>query len=205
MAAVAPGSSLVATATVPVISVYPTPGASSPMTSLANPNDMGAPLVMLVRVVQGQWLNVMLPARPNEAEGWIPASQVTLATDPYAMDVSLSAHTLTVFQGGQAVLQVPIAVGTSSAPTPTGSFFLTELLKAPDPNGAYGPFAYGTSDFSNTYTEFEGGPGQIGIHGTDQPWVIGHDASHGCIRMTDDNILKVSSMVPVGTPVNIHQ
>ena len=57
------------------------------------------------------------------------------------------------------------------------------IVKLTDPGDVYGPYAMGTSAFSNTYYSFDGGPGQVGIHGTNQPWVIGSYASHGCVRL----------------------
>lgn len=41
------------------------------------------------------------------------------------------------------------------------------------------------------------------IHGTNEPWTIGHDVSSGCIRMTNDNIVDLYQRVPVGTQVLI--
>lgn len=42
---------------------------------------------------------------------------------------------------------------------------------------------------------------QIGIHGTASPWSIGHRASHGCIRITNENILELVKLVEVGMPI----
>ncbi len=42
---------------------------------------------------------------------------------------------------------------------------------------------------------------QIGIHGTCSPWSIGHRASHGCIRLTNDNIMELVELVEPGMPV----
>lgn len=42
---------------------------------------------------------------------------------------------------------------------------------------------------------------QIGIHGTSAPWSIGHRASHGCIRLTNENIMELHKLVTVGMPV----
>ena len=42
---------------------------------------------------------------------------------------------------------------------------------------------------------------QIGIHGTCSPWSIGHRSSHGCIRITNDNILELVELVEPGMPV----
>lgn len=42
---------------------------------------------------------------------------------------------------------------------------------------------------------------QIGIHGTCSPWSIGHRTSHGCIRITNENIMELHELVHVGMPV----
>jgi lipoprotein-anchoring transpeptidase ErfK/SrfK len=42
---------------------------------------------------------------------------------------------------------------------------------------------------------------RYGIHGTNQPWVIGTKASHGCIRMYNRDVLKLFPLVKLGTMV----
>lgn len=42
---------------------------------------------------------------------------------------------------------------------------------------------------------------QIGIHGTGAPWSIGHRVSHGCIRITNENIMELHKLVSPGMPV----
>jgi lipoprotein-anchoring transpeptidase ErfK/SrfK len=49
----------------------------------------------------------------------------------------------------------------------------------------------------------EGGP--IGIHGTNERWVIGHAASHGCIRLPNAMMKRLFAQVPAGTPVVIRR
>lgn len=198
-----PGSVFVATATVPSLPIYATPRALGASQSLANPNPLGAPLTLLVNAVQGGWLQVYLPERPNESMGWVTRSNVSLATDNDHIVVSLSARTVTLSVAGKQVFESSVAVGAPDAPTPTGHFFVTEVLQLTDPGDAYGPYALGLSGFSNTYYSFEGGPGQIAIHGTDQPWVIGGYASHGCVRLTNPEITSLATQVPAGTPVDI--
>jgi lipoprotein-anchoring transpeptidase ErfK/SrfK len=73
----------------------------------------------------------------------------------------------------------------------------------PTANGPYGPYAYGLSGFSNVLTSFGSGDGVIGIHGTNEPWLIGKDVSHGCIRMRNDDIERLAQFLPLGTPVEI--
>lgn len=67
----------------------------------------------------------------------------------------------------------------------------------------YGPYAYGLSGFSNVLTEFNGGYGVIGIHGTNDPSSIGRDVNQGCIRMSNTGITTLAAILPLGTPVEI--
>ncbi|HXQ61436.1 MAG TPA: L,D-transpeptidase [Acidimicrobiales bacterium] len=198
-----PGSVLVATATVPSLPIYGTPRALGSSQALANPNPLGAPLTLLVKAVQGGWLQVYLPERPNEMTGWVTRSNVSLATDDEHIVVSLSSRQVTLYRAGAQVFHASVAVGAPDAPTPTGHFFVTEVLQLTDPGDAYGPYALGLSGFSNTYFSFDGGPGQIAIHGTNQPWVIGGYASHGCVRLTNPEITALATQVPAGTPVDV--
>ena len=50
---------------------------------------------------------------------------------------------------------------------------------------------------------FGGGPGQIGIHGTNEPGALGTDVSHGCVRISNASITKLARLLPLGTPVQI--
>ena len=159
--------------------------------------------VFLVRERRGGWLRVLLPVRPNGASGWIRARRVVLRTNPYRVDVRLRAHRLVVHDGEHVVLSTPIGVGRAVTPTPRGLAFVTRALRQPDPAGAYGPWAFGLSVYSPVLTSFGGGPGEVGIHGTNAPAGIGSDVSHGCIRLPNAAILRLARMLPLGTPVRI--
>jgi lipoprotein-anchoring transpeptidase ErfK/SrfK len=193
---------LVAWAKVRVLPVYEEP-AGRPVASLANPNDLGAPLVMLVASVRGSWVEVYLPQRPNESLGWTPAGDMTTVRDPDRIVVDLDRRHIELIRGSEVVFQSTAAVGSPESPTPTGYFYVTEVLKLTDPDTAYGPYALGLSGFSNTYFSFDGGPGQIAIHGTNEPSSVGEYASHGCIRLGDSQITTLASLVEAGTPVQV--
>ncbi len=94
-------------------------------------------------------------------------------------------------------------MGKSTTPTPPGEYYLTELIRPSNPDGVYGPYAFGLSAFSETLKSFAGGPGQLGLHGTNEPDKVGTDVSHGCIRLTNDVISKLARTLPLGTPVQI--
>ncbi len=105
---------------------------------------------------------------------------------------------------GNVVLETPVAVGSSDNPTPTGDFYVTDLLDTGNATSAYGPFAFGLSGHSETLSEFGGGDGQVGIHGTNQPSSIGNAVSHGCVRVPNDIVVQLAHSLPLGTPVSIH-
>jgi lipoprotein-anchoring transpeptidase ErfK/SrfK len=195
--------SVIATAVVPTLPLYSAPNAPAPVRTLANPNYLGAPLVLLVTGYQDGWVQAYVPMRPNESVAWIPAADVSISFVTEHIVISLGARTLTLYRNNVPVFQTPIAPGAPSSPTPTGSFFVAYVVRVTDAGSAYGPYAMGTSAFSNTYYSFEGGPGQVGIHGTNQPWVIGSYASHGCVRLRNDAITTLATQVDPGTPVEI--
>jgi len=101
------------------------------------------------------------------------------------------------------LLQEPVAIGASDTPTPTGKYYLRVLLEAPDPDTVYGPYAYGLSGHSNVLEEFNGGDGELGIHGNNDASVLGQSITHGCIRMSNDGITRLTKILPLGTPVEI--
>jgi lipoprotein-anchoring transpeptidase ErfK/SrfK len=90
-------------------------------------------------------------------------------------------------------------------PTPVGVYFIEEVLRQPDPSGEYGPFAFGLSAYSDVLQSFGGGPGEIGLHGTDVPSSVGSSVSHGCLRVSDTMISELVRLLPLGTPVVINR
>jgi len=202
--AAVPGPTLVAAAGAAQVQVFNAARAGAPpRLVLPNPNTDGAPLVFLVDSTQPGWVKVLLPARPNGSTGWVHARDVTLTADGYRLVVRRAAHRLDVNRGDTLLESDPIAVGTADTPTPGGRYYLTELLEQPNPRGPYGPYAYGLSGFSDVLHSFAGGAGVIGIHGTNQPELLGRDVSHGCIRVGNDAITRLSRLLPLGTPVTI--
>ncbi len=170
----------------------------------ANPGTNGLPPVFqVVGPIDGPWLQVLLPIRPNGSTGWLRSSDVDLARNLYRIVIVTEEHRLVVYRNDDIVVDTEVAIGTGATPTPLGSFYLTELLQPPDPSGPYGTYAFGLSGFSETLRSFNGGDGVIGIHGTNDPDALGTDVSHGCIRVANETIDEMASFLPLGTPVSI--
>jgi len=196
-------ASVVAQAKIPSVAVFDTSTGTTPSKTLANPQPSGSPLVFLVKGSEGSRLSVLLPIRPNGSTGWIERSDVTLSQHDYRIVVALGAHMITVYKGDAVFDQEPIGVGTKDTPTPGGTYYTKELYKLPTATGPYGPFAYALSGYSDVLTDFAGGDGVLGIHGTNDPSAVGHDVSHGCIRMSNAGITKLAQTLPLGVPVQI--
>jgi lipoprotein-anchoring transpeptidase ErfK/SrfK len=151
----------------------------------------------------GSWLYVRLPGRPNSHKGWISTNRTRLASTGWRILVELSTRRVTVYYGDRARRHFRAVVGKPSTPTPRGSFFIEEAL-ALSSYETGGPFALATSARSNVFQEFEGGPGQIGIHGTNNlTGALGTAASHGCIRLGTRAITWLARRIGAGIPLTI--
>jgi L,D-transpeptidase ErfK/SrfK len=42
-----------------------------------------------------------------------------------------------------------------------------------------------------------------GIHGTNNPWSIGREATHGCIRLYEDEVARLFARTREGTPLRL--
>ena len=186
------------------VEVFAEPGATEPIRSVAPTTILGTTTVLTV--LEGPrmgWARVMLPGRPNGSEGWVLTDGMSIFAVQGSMIVDLSDRTLTYVVGEDEVLTTEIGVGSSSYPTPTGRFFVTDTVTMADPDSPWGPHALGLSARSDTITEFNGGDGIIGIHGTNSPSSIGQATSLGCVRVPNEVITQLHQMVRLGTPVEI--
>jgi lipoprotein-anchoring transpeptidase ErfK/SrfK len=149
------------------------------------------------------WLKVLLPRRPNGSTGWVPRDHVRLRPVSEAVEVDLSSRSARLLRDGQPVRSFRVAVGTSATPTPTGRFFVTVKLRPPQISTVYGAWALGLSGYSDVLEQFGTGDGQIALHGTHNPSVLGSAVSNGCVRMDNDTISHLAELLPLGAPVTI--
>jgi lipoprotein-anchoring transpeptidase ErfK/SrfK len=149
------------------------------------------------------WYHVELPLRPNGATGFVRARAVDVATVKTRIVVDVSARRVVLLRNGRRVLAATAAVGAPATPTPIGRYYVNQRLIPEDTSGPFGPGAIGISAFSNVLTGWtQGGP--IAIHGTNEPWSIGHPVSNGCIRVPNAVLRRLFAATLAGTPVVIH-
>ncbi len=117
---------------------------------------------------------------------------------------------LVLFRGSHWVRAFPVATGQAIYPTPLGRWHIVVKEKNPwwypptQDAWAKGlkPVPPGPGNPLGTRWMGLNAPG-VGIHGTDEPWSIGHSESHGCIRMQVPDAEWLYNRVRVGTPVFI--
>lgn len=152
-----------------------------------------------------RWVHVRLPGRPSGHTGWILADQTIRSSTEWRLVVTVSMRTVAVYRDGILLRTFRAVVPNPATPTPYGEFFVEEALRI-SPQDTGGPYALAISARSAIFKEFAGGPGQIGIHGTDglsDP--LGSAVSHGCIRLSPSAITWLAKRIGAGVPVTVER
>ncbi|WP_339286816.1 L,D-transpeptidase [Paenibacillus sp. FSL E2-0201] len=107
----------------------------------------------------------------------------------YRIIVDLTQRMLYLLDNNIVIRGFPVGIGKMLTQSPLGDF--TIINKEPDPGGPFGVFWMGLSK------------PHYGIHGNNDHSSIGHEVSHGCIRMYNADMLALAAIVPIGTQVTI--
>jgi hypothetical protein len=149
------------------------------------------------------WFRVMLPMRPNGSSGWVRARAGSLMSADWEIVIHRAQRRALVLDDGQVRASFQVVVGKPSTPTPLGTFFVVEKLRLA-PGVTEGPWTLATSAHSTVLREYEGGTGQVALHGTTgMSAPLGTFASHGCVRFAPTAISWIAGHVDAGTPVRI--
>ena len=114
--------------------------------------------------------------------------------------------------GGRTILYAPVTTGSEHDPLPIGEWKVTGVQFNPAFN--YNPDLFWDADPSHAKAKLPSGPNNpvglvwidlskehYGIHGTPEPSTIGRTQSHGCVRLTNWDALKLAGLVKPGTRV----
>lgn len=146
---------------------------------------MGILLIGLVIMSVGldYWNEMELAAIPNQP--------VEAPNGKILIVIKIPARLLEIYDDGKVYKKYRVAVGKSDTPSPVGEWVVAWK-------------SYRAGDiFGTRFLALNVPWGGYGIHGTNQPWSIGRFASHGCIRMRNQDVEELFEWVPVGTPVRI--
>jgi hypothetical protein len=149
------------------------------------------------------WLKIRIPGRPNGRTGWVREQELSnLKVVETQLTIDRSRLTATLRKRGKRIWTSRVGVGAPGTITPKGRFWVRERIRNLGGNPVYGPWAFGTSAYSDVLTDWPGG-GVVGIHGTNQPQLIPGRPSHGCVRVPNAKIVKLARLMPIGTPIRI--
>jgi lipoprotein-anchoring transpeptidase ErfK/SrfK len=149
-----------------------------------------------------------LPARSGER----PAAETRDATAA-SVEISKESNAAVVRDTQGAVLMyAPVTVGSEHDPLPVGDWKITGVFDLP--TFSYNPDLFWDADSSHGKAKLAAGPNNpvgviwiqinrehFGLHGTPEPSQIGRAESHGCIRMTNWDVVRLAALVKNGTPV----
>jgi L,D-transpeptidase catalytic domain len=179
---------------------------ASPLAALELETPEGTTNIVLVigerALPDGLWVHVRLPVLPNDRTGWVPRRALGGYRFVHThLVVDRARFTATLLYDGRKVFSARVGVGKPESPTPAGEFYVRNRLSGFG-NPFYGPVAFGTSARSAVLTDWPDG-GFVGIHGTNEPGLVPGPISHGCVRLRNADILRLSRLMPVGTPLTI--
>jgi lipoprotein-anchoring transpeptidase ErfK/SrfK len=146
------------------------------------------------------WYKITVPGRPNGRVGWVPAAQVALRPMPWQVVVFRRSMVMQLWKGTQLLYTNKVAVGAPGMETPLGLYYVTVRFK-PVAEPFLGAFAFETSAYSKL-SDWPGG-GVVGLHGWNDPSVLGHAVSHGCIRISNGTAAYLRDRIPLGTPIRV--
>jgi lipoprotein-anchoring transpeptidase ErfK/SrfK len=123
--------------------------------------------------------------------------------------VRIGENKLYLYEDGKITHSWTVAPGQAAYPTPQGIFEITEKrymptwinpapttwgasLPAEIPPGIGNPLGLRALNWSASGIRF---------HGTTATYSLGFNASHGCVRMSNDDVIELYDLVDVGTPI----
>jgi lipoprotein-anchoring transpeptidase ErfK/SrfK len=156
---------------------------------------------------------------PNVVPFTAPTATETRKTNPpeaaRVADVRVSKATgaLTVRDvEGKVLFVAPVTSGTEHDPLPIGTWKVTAVYLRPVFH--YNPELFWDADPSHAKAKLPAGPNNpvgvvwidldkehYGLHGTPEPETVGVTQSHGCVRLTNWDVMRLAALVQTGTPV----
>ncbi len=154
-------------------------------------------------------------AKPEPDAKPDPAAKPAAAAKPAVVVVtvtkSTSAMTVTNPEG-KSLMYAPVTTGSENDPLPIGEWKVNGVSL--NPTFRYNPKLFWDADPTHDKALLQAGPNNpvglvwvdlskehYGLHGTPEPSTVGKTASHGCVRLTNWDALKLAALVKPGTKV----
>jgi hypothetical protein len=196
IATVRPGSS---------VAVYAHPFGRA-IDRLGDRTTFGSPRAFSVVRRRGRWLEIADPTL-NRQLGWITAQpgRLRYTHTQLEIDINLSTRTLVLRRSTHILRRTPVDIGAPTSPTPTGRFAITDKLPGAAYDPAYGCCILALSTRQTHLPSWWNGGNRIAIHGNPTSKRFGHTLTAGCVHAPVATLRYLIRILPLGTPVIIHQ
>lgn len=151
----------------------------------------------------------------NNASPTTNQTSAGAAAPPINIKIDTKTNMLGVFDGDKLIAAYPVTIGSAQTASPIGDWKVTRISKLPRFRWDEQMLKHGTR--SGNFHMLPPGPNSpvgviwialnkkgIGLHGTNEPETIGRAASHGCVRLTNWDAVRLAQKIKPGVPVSIH-
>lgn len=165
---------------------------------------------MILPVAQPPKASTTPPAPPSATPPPLPR---TPPKPDVVVTVGKAAGAVTVTNAeGAVVFYAPVTTGSEHDPLPIGEWKVNGIQR--NPTFSYNPELFWDADETHAKAKIPAGPNNpvgavwidiskdhYGLHGTPEPEAIGRTESHGCVRLTNWDALRLAALVKPGTRV----
>jgi lipoprotein-anchoring transpeptidase ErfK/SrfK len=163
-----------------------------------------APGDSLARIANRHWTTIELIKRANNlsSDVIIPGMKLKVQNNPFHIIVDNKQCTLTVLLGDDVIKTYDVATGKNNT-TPIGTFRITDKLIDPVwyNKGIAIPADSPDNVLGTRWMGLDTPEPGYGIHGTTEPESIGYQSTEGCVRMRNEEVEELYSIIPTGTTV----
>jgi hypothetical protein len=162
-------------------------------------------LVLEARDIAGErWLKVRLPAwfSHGMTAGWLKAKGVELRVNRWRVEISRATGTFKLIHSGRIVRTAHVGTGTDATPTPAGLHATYDHWHSD--HAVLGDWTVSLTTHSPQVPVFDGKQAVVAIHGWSASGGGSGSVSHGCVRVTDNSLMRTVALeLPMGTPVQV--
>lgn len=140
----------------------------------------------------------------EDAETFLPTPDLT---SDISLVIDLSDRRVYVYNQEQLNTSFPVAIGREGWETPVGTYSVTRMQQNPAWRHPFTNQVVPPGDGNPLGARWIGfwtdGTNAIGLHGTPNADSVGQAASHGCVRMLNQDVIALYEQVAIGTPVSV--
>ena len=189
-----------ARATSEMLEVFKKQTDSEPKWLLSNPGPFEGERVLLIRKIEEDWVQVLMPIRPHGTLAWVPRDSVSITEHKAKVIVDKYSGVLEGWQDGELLFREPFISGSDKHPTPLGDFYINEINLGED--GMSEDTLVGITAFSKSIEPTAEGEPAIAFLVKESNKGSDESTTRGCIRVSTE-VLKLLTRLPLGTPVQI--